>query len=390
MLGVLTFHVALYSGAINGSALGDTFGVFGYLGPLVFFAISGFLLYRPFVAARTAGRDAPSVRRYGRRRVLRIVPAYWFVLTVLAVFPGIVGVFSGDWWRYYGFLQLYSARTVGEGIPVAWTLCVEVTFYLALPLWAYVMGRTCRLRPRLEVAILAGLGIAAMAVQAAASRQAVSWLTGQTLLGEFSWFAIGMALAVVSVATKDRERDRAPWFVPRPAVLWGVALLAMAGLVANAPSGGAAALLAESTAVRPWHTIIIRLVLTAVFITALIMPEVFDRSSGVAHRVLSTRPLVYLGVISYSAYLWHLVIVELLARKSDPQHFSASGFGVLDHIHVARTLILWLMTVAVTALVATFSYRVVELPFLARKEGRRPSELLGDPRRLAAEQPDPQ
>src|SRR5262249_60723924 len=91
VLGVLTFHVALYSGAINGSALGDTFGVFGYLGPLVFFAISGFLLYRPFVAARTAGRDAPSVRRYGRRRVLRIVPADWVVLTVPPRFPGLLG-----------------------------------------------------------------------------------------------------------------------------------------------------------------------------------------------------------------------------------------------------------------------------------------------------------
>ena len=43
--------------------------------------------------------------------MLRIVPAYWVALTVLAVFPGIAGVFGGDWWRYYFFLQIYQPLT---------------------------------------------------------------------------------------------------------------------------------------------------------------------------------------------------------------------------------------------------------------------------------------
>ena len=51
------------------------------------------------------GRPPPRVRDYARRRVLRIVPAYWVALTVLAATVGLCGVFTGDWWVYYGFLQ---------------------------------------------------------------------------------------------------------------------------------------------------------------------------------------------------------------------------------------------------------------------------------------------
>ena len=82
---------------------------------------------------------ADTALRYARRRALRILPGYWVALTLLAIFPGVVGVFTGDWWRYYGYLMLYFERTRNGGIQVAWTLCVEVTFYIALPVWAALL-----------------------------------------------------------------------------------------------------------------------------------------------------------------------------------------------------------------------------------------------------------
>ena len=106
LLAVLVFHVCAISGAINDRVLGDAAAMLGNQGPILFFVISGFLLYRPFVAARAAGVPAPSIARYARRRILRIVPAYWLALTILAIWPGVVGAFSGDWWRYYFVLQL--------------------------------------------------------------------------------------------------------------------------------------------------------------------------------------------------------------------------------------------------------------------------------------------
>src|SRR5579875_3153055 len=122
VLAVLTYHVAAVTGTINRRVVGDAIAVAGVQALSVLFMTSGFLLYRPFVRARAGARPMPSARRYLRRRMLRIVPAYWFALTVLAIYPGIVGVFSGQWWRYYFFLQLYSNSTLNTGIPVAWTL----------------------------------------------------------------------------------------------------------------------------------------------------------------------------------------------------------------------------------------------------------------------------
>ena len=153
VLAVVVFHVTLVSGSLAHPVLGDAAAVLGTVGPVLFFALSGFLLYRPWVAARVRGVPGPRTAVYARRRAFRILPAYWFALTVLAVFPGIAGVFSGDAWRYYGFLQLYSQDTLGQGIPVAWTLCVEVSFYLVLPLWALALRRVRRLR--VELAALA-------------------------------------------------------------------------------------------------------------------------------------------------------------------------------------------------------------------------------------------
>ena len=105
VIAVVAFHAAILGGALERPVLGDAAVQLGALGPIVFFAISGFLLYRPWVAARAAGAVPPAALRYARRRALRILPAYWVALTVLAIYPGITGVFTSDWWRYYLFLQ---------------------------------------------------------------------------------------------------------------------------------------------------------------------------------------------------------------------------------------------------------------------------------------------
>jgi peptidoglycan/LPS O-acetylase OafA/YrhL len=105
----------------------------GFVGVMLFFTLSGFLIYRPFAAVRETERPAPSVRRYWRRRALRILPAYWVALMILAILGAVNDVFTGRFWAYYGFLQIYQAKTFSLGIPVAWSLCVEMPFYLVLP-----------------------------------------------------------------------------------------------------------------------------------------------------------------------------------------------------------------------------------------------------------------
>jgi peptidoglycan/LPS O-acetylase OafA/YrhL len=54
-------------------------------GVTLFFVLSGFLLWRPFARAVIDARDLPSLRRYARNRLLRILPAYWAVLLASAL-----------------------------------------------------------------------------------------------------------------------------------------------------------------------------------------------------------------------------------------------------------------------------------------------------------------
>ena len=378
VLGVLTYHVFEFSGHL-GLGITGRFAEVAVNGVLLFFAISGFLLYRPYVAAHVRGGPGPAPAAYARRRALRILPAYWTALTLLAIFPGIAGVFSGDWWRYYGFLQLYSARTVGGGIPVAWTLCVEVTFYIALPLWAFALGRLAygrRIRSpgrwiQVELGALAVVAAGGLAVQLAATRGRVGYLVATSLAGECLWFAIGMAFAVLSVAVERDEvsLQRAARSVGKHAsACWVVAAAAFAGLMALVPHGGLFGLIAATRGEQPFGTSVARIALDAILVAMLVAPAVFgDPRQGAPRRLLGSRGVVWLGVISYSFYIWHLTIVELIATRGGGGAFSASGLNLLADVHVARTLVLYVLSFAVTAAVASLSYRWVELPFLRRK-----------------------
>src|ERR1700709_1272546 len=131
-LSVLVYHSAFYAGAQTQSAFGEVLTRLN-IGVAIFFVISGFLLYRPFVAARLDHKHGPGALAYARRRVLRIVPAYWVALTILAFYPGVGGLWSDSWPIFYGFGQVYSVDTVLGGIGPAWTLCTEGVFYAFLP-----------------------------------------------------------------------------------------------------------------------------------------------------------------------------------------------------------------------------------------------------------------
>ena len=113
-LGVVLAHAGGVTGTVHkgfGGSLVSNLDA----GVTLFFVLSGFLLYRPYRAAQADDRPGPRLRDYARRRVLRIVPAYWVALTVIAAYPGLDEVFSGDWWRYYGLLQVYSTSPPRAG-----------------------------------------------------------------------------------------------------------------------------------------------------------------------------------------------------------------------------------------------------------------------------------
>jgi len=209
-----------------------------------------------------------------------------------------------------------------------------------------------------------------MLIQVAADDQRIPSLLGLSLPGQIAWIVIGMAFAAASVAAEHDESvlrwlRRAADF---PELCWAGAAAAYGGLMALVPHGGLFGLVATVQMSQPVSTTVPKLTLEVVFVSLLVLPVVFDRGRpGLPRRILALPPVAGLGVISYSFYLWHLTIGELIALPHS-QAFSASGLNLLTHVHVARGLILYIVTLAATVVVAWLSYRLVELPFLRRKE----------------------
>jgi len=342
---VVAVHVTAYSGITQGSALG-AYSARLNVGVAIFFAISGFLLYRPFVADARAARAPMAIRDFARRRILRIVPAYWLALTLLAIAPGLPGVFSGDWWIYYGFGQIYQWDTTLGGIAPAWTLCIEMTFYALLPFYALALrrvtaGRSAAAATRIELGSLAALAAGALVLRTVLHARPGLDVVVATLPGMFGWFAVGMALAVVSVADGRglRALARRPW------TAWILAVVAfwVVSTRIGAPRG-----YAEDQYSGP--AFLAEHVLYALIAVLILIPAVVAGDDRGPRRLLAWPLLAWMGLISYGIYLWHMPILAELHQR-----------GVDDW----PTLIALGVTLAVAC--ATASYYLVERPILARK-----------------------
>jgi peptidoglycan/LPS O-acetylase OafA/YrhL len=155
-----------------------------------------------------SGRPPIRIRDYTRRRVLRIVPAYWVALVVLAVVLGLPAFWDGPWWRSFTFTQIYWASSTVQGIFPAWTLCIEITFYLALPFIAAAVGRLAGTRWRLEIALIA-CARARRSSSAPRSRPPAARSWQNTLLAFMGWFAIGWRWPWSACVTPGARRSAA-------------------------------------------------------------------------------------------------------------------------------------------------------------------------------------
>jgi peptidoglycan/LPS O-acetylase OafA/YrhL len=354
--GVLLVHVP------GTSHLPDPFAriaTHGQIGVTIFFLVSGFLLYRPFIAARGGGADRPGVGDYAKRRFLRIFPAYWVVLTVLTILPGFTGVTGGNPVPQYGLFftwpVLGGPHCYGDcGLAQTWSLVVELNFYAVLPLYALVMLRLTRrlaLRTwmRVEIAILALLAVASllfMFVLVPAGGPSL-WLS-MTAAGSWYWFSLGMGLAIASVAMEGS--DRKPWLIravgASPLAFWLCAIVAFLALSLWLPLNP----FALSKAQNVIHHLIFGLV---AFL--LLLPAVFgDGKGGLPRRILANPLLAWIGLISYGIFLWHLAI--------------AQKFGPLG----ADLPFVWALiaTATVSTAVAATSYYLLERPILRLKYHR--------------------
>ena len=366
-LSVVAFHASYFAGLdIFGATLFRQLASRLDVGVTIFFLISGFLLYRPFAKARLRGERMPRPLGYLWRRALRIAPAYWVALIVVTVWLGIEGVFTASGiLRYFGFAQIYDAGTALGGIGQAWTLCVEVTFYAFLPLWAVAMrALPSRGSPRralaFEVAGLAVLFVVSSLYKVWALRQ-----VGPTDLNSAPYlmplpnfldqFALGMGLAVLSVWYDGREHLPRPLAVLRrwPAIGWGVAIVAFCVAAVGIGYNG------EPLQQYGRQAFVLRHELYSVVALGAVAAALFAQPGrGVVGRVLGNRVLAYLGLVSYGIYLYHYAVIKQLSD------------WLIDDLPVSipvRLAVYLPLGVLGATVLATISYYAVERPALSLK-----------------------
>lgn len=356
-LGVLTWHVWSHPtlAPSYGVDLGALTKIFNTMrvGVAMFFVLSGLLLFRPFAAALLRGEALPSMRRYVTSRALRILPAYWAILLLVALawqqrllHHPLELVSNLTLTQTYVPAYQYRDINAAIGIIPAWSLCVEAVFYLTLPFLAwgsFRLARSGKVKPMtaaiFPIVVLAVLGVASD-VLADTVIPGVIWQN--SFATHAHWFAVGMALAVLSLSWEEgRLRLPRAW---RPAALALALVLTLAAI--KGYYGGALSFLDEQS-------------LLAVACGALLMVVVMPSPRSLLVRVLEWRPLVAVGLASYSIFLWHEPVLREL-RAEGVTRGGAAGF-VLDLLLVA----------GIAAALSTMTYLLIERPALALAH-RRP------------------
>ena len=308
----------------------------GAHGVEVFFVLSGFVI---LLSLQRTALTAPSTGRFVVRRQARLDPPYWTMiavaLAVLALERALGYVVVDDVTATAVLANLFYLQNIlrqPEILAVAWTLCLEVQFYLVLIALLVVprlvdgaRGRGASAdRPRFDArrrslpVILFATGTASLVGSWAFDEHVMhTWA-----IGTWHVFAVGALLYLA----RFRPRRRTTVLVTVLVALEGVTFVAGLGVAGRAST--AAALLA------------------VVFIVGCWWWTAADR------WVATNRPLQYLGSRSYSIYLVHLTVLTVVMRF---------GFKVTGADPTAA-LAWMLVSIPACLLVAEVLHRFVERP----------------------------
>jgi peptidoglycan/LPS O-acetylase OafA/YrhL len=370
-IAVLLLHAGFQSGYNSHGRFGELLS-HGDVGVPIFFLISGFLLYRPFVTAHLDGRPPLEARRFFWNRFLRVAPAFWVALVLVSIFFGFQrGALHTprDFVTYFGFGQIYDPVRFLGGINQAWSLGTEVSFYLFLPLYAsavHLVAVRSRSRVRVEI-----IGLVLMYVTSVAFRVAVFtadpyWRhmriaspgAPRAALAASYWlpsyldlFAMGMGLALLSAwSVRQTTRNRVVDLIGRRPWVWWL-LAAVTFWIVCFQVG-----LPRDLALLTGRQLMVRQFLYGLTALFLLVPAAFGPPHrGGVRAFLQWRPIAYIGLVSYGVYLWQEAWI--------PQVMSWFNW----YLFGGHLVLILVLSFAFTLATATLSYFIVERPALRLK-----------------------
>ncbi|GAB4183432.1 MAG: hypothetical protein Tsb002_05580 [Wenzhouxiangellaceae bacterium] len=312
----------------------------GWIGVSLFFVLSGALLAPPFIRWRQQGGRRPRLLSYWRRRLLRVLPAYWAQLILFATIGGWLTyhAWPDDVYAQIAHWLMFFYLGPEPVIPIAevwWTLPVELGFYLLLPLLALGFGR------RQWPWLLLGMLLASLLYRYIAAQHwsdlpnPLRVIYIQQLPGRIMEFALGISVAMLLARAPLRDGWRHP-------LLFGGALLIalwMLGILWVGPQ-------------RYWDGHLWMLLAPTIFgLGGAAIVAALRSGCRWGDRLFANRAIHGLGVISYSLYLWHFPVMRTLQAHAPTQLMADPVWRPLT-------------VVAVVISAASISYWLVERPFL--------------------------
>ena len=299
----------------------------GHFGVPLFFALSGYILGRPFL-----GERKPALKDYFLRRLTRLEPPY--VICLLLIFAlklagtdATFGSLFPHLLASLAYLHGWIFGTHSEVNGVAWSLEVEWQFYVLAPLLFALVARSgSRLRHAALWLAMALGGIAHTVDYHEASR------IGLSLLHYFGFFAAGAWVAVLDTETPSRRRGGAYDLL---------GLAAWIGVIACLLKGGA------------WLGSLPAL-------TALVLLS--GLRGSLSSRFLGWWPIYCVGAMCYSVYLYHFFVISFLGKAL------AAALGTT--LAPWQQLLLLPIAVAAVLFVCAIPYLLVERPFMVWRPGK--------------------
>lgn len=338
--GLASFAVVIHHSLILGTDIGG-------LSVFLFFILSGFLITgilhrsRAKIEAGTT-RLGPALEDFWVRRALRIFPAYYLWLGVFVVLDVVFrqGAIVPELGWYLVYLQNFMLGFVtyrwGDFTHV-WSLAVEQQYYVFFaPL---VVLLPTRWHTRLMIATI---GLCLVAIQALQS-------AGYEMITLYTSPANGFVFMAAG-ALMTLERERTPAWIGATASLLVAAIVIVA--LACYP-------IAERTI--GFHLPYVVLQILSVTALSVVMIHVLQNQTSPLTRVMETRPLKYLGLISYGLYVVHLP-VGVFASAWLPLEAWSTATGL------PRNVVDFAVMGSVSIALASLSYFLFEAKFLALKD----------------------
>ena len=331
----------------------------GFVGVDIFFVISGYLIINQI--AEDIENKRFSILDFATRRTFRILPAFLLVMVVCLALSTTIFMqaepkdfaesffLSAIMFANHHFLShtgYFDMAAVTKPLLHMWSLAVEEQFYLLAPLTLLAMtATTANMKPenrrRTWIVVTFALGIVSFVACVMFTYPSIRPNVSFYIMPTRGWeFILGGAVPAFAAVVR-----RLPAFVNKSLAIAGAAAIVLAALFFDADM------------LYPFYWAAVPVIgATSIIIAGLIEPR------NVVARVLATKPMVWIGLVSYPWYLWHWPLISFVRTMNFGEQSFAEEIGAA----------------ALSLALAVLTYRFVELPVrrLRKKHKFRPAAVV--------------